>query len=322
MTYKEACRILGITPNEDKKTVKKKYHELMFKAHPDTLYSKKSSDFIYTAQQINEAYDYLIKQGNFKEDSLSFYDGQDFSKNMGKWDTPQNYYAFEAREVYQFVQDSLGNIIGGKSVAKGKYTWDPVREDFGLFMLSIHKCSERIIFAMDKKRTGIIDQSIRRQYLAELSYLLSQQFIEQSALGRLIKAVKTDGQGRQLFSVPSMLQLESPEFCRFMQKPGSYMSLSRVKMHKIYVRDYKDRELGYITFADDRMYYLIIPLLENNRVSVRFEVASKKLSELQVLMSDYYNLNMWIRVEKAEMTDIWEKINLNIDKLLEAYLEV
>ncbi|MGN0319214.1 MAG: DnaJ domain-containing protein [Lachnospira sp.] len=322
MTYKEACRILGIMPNEDKSTVRKKYHQLIIKVHPDTIRDKRVEDFIYTAQQINEAYTYLIKHGDFKGDAVSYYDGQNYSDNMGEWDTPQNYYAYESRDIFCFVEDGSGNIIGSKTVARGKYTWDPVKEDFGLFMLSIHKCSEKIISRMDKKRSEIIDLSIRRQYLAELSYLLSQQYLEQSALGRLIKAVECDTEGRQLFSVPAMLELNSSVLSKFALKPGTSLYLSRVKLHKIYLKDEKERELGYVTFPDDRMYYLIIPLLEQRRVKIRVVITEKSSAGNRKLFVDFYNLNMWIRIENTHMTAIWEGINVSIDKLLEAYINV
>ena len=55
-----AYKILGITPGTDLTDIKKKYRQLMHRVHPDTeAFSTRTYDF--TAQEINEAYDFLRK---------------------------------------------------------------------------------------------------------------------------------------------------------------------------------------------------------------------------------------------------------------------
>ena len=62
-----AYKILGITPGTDFTEIKKKYRQLMHRVHPDTeAFSTRTYDF--TAQEINEAYDFLRK--NMPEERL------------------------------------------------------------------------------------------------------------------------------------------------------------------------------------------------------------------------------------------------------------
>lgn len=62
MTKAMAYKILGITPGTDFTEIKKKYRQLMHRVHPDAeAFSTRAYDF--TAQEINEAYDFLRKIG-------------------------------------------------------------------------------------------------------------------------------------------------------------------------------------------------------------------------------------------------------------------
>ena len=67
MTKAMAYKILGITSGTALPDIKKKYRQLMHRVHPDTeTFSTRAYDF--TAQEINEAYDFLRK--NMPEERL------------------------------------------------------------------------------------------------------------------------------------------------------------------------------------------------------------------------------------------------------------
>lgn len=65
MNLNQARRILGITPEDDKAAIKKKYRRLMGQFHPDAQIADNAgagaSDSIRKAQELNEAYEYLKK---------------------------------------------------------------------------------------------------------------------------------------------------------------------------------------------------------------------------------------------------------------------
>ena len=62
MNLQQARRTLGITPEDDKAAIKKKYRHLMGQFHPDAQVGENALDSIRRAQEINEAYEYLKKQ--------------------------------------------------------------------------------------------------------------------------------------------------------------------------------------------------------------------------------------------------------------------
>ena len=154
MTKAMAYKILGITSGTALTDIKKKYRQLMHRVHPDTeAFSTRAYDF--TAQEINEAYDFLRK--NMPEESLGKADKNTTSsrKQHGKtayrqsywdenattgstakqmkWDAPLNENAYTARTVYHYAEDADGEIIGSFPAATGKYLWI-LEEDFPLFL--------------------------------------------------------------------------------------------------------------------------------------------------------------------------------------------
>ena len=68
MNLQQARRTLGITPEDDKAAIKKKYRHLMGQFHPDAQVGENALDSIRRAQEINEAYDFLRK--NMPEERL------------------------------------------------------------------------------------------------------------------------------------------------------------------------------------------------------------------------------------------------------------
>lgn len=91
MTKAMAYKILGITPGTALTDIKKKYQQLMHRVHPDTeAFSTRTYDF--TAQEINEAYDFLHK--NMPEERLGKADKNTTSsrKQHGKTAYRQSYW--------------------------------------------------------------------------------------------------------------------------------------------------------------------------------------------------------------------------------------
>ena len=62
MNLQQARRTLGITPEDDKAAIKKKYRRLMGQFHPDAQVGENALDSIRRAQEINEAYETIQSQ--------------------------------------------------------------------------------------------------------------------------------------------------------------------------------------------------------------------------------------------------------------------
>ena len=63
-------------------------------------------------------------------------------------------------------------------------------------------------------------------------------------------------------------------------KLGQPLFPSRMSCHRLYLKDGENREAGYLSFSDDRLYYGVIPLMEQRRVQVRAEVSRKQPEDL------------------------------------------
>lgn len=208
-------------------------------------------------------------------------------KNVA-WNAPVNVNAFAEREVLQYVEDYDGAVLGNYCVAKGKYLWK-TDEDFPLFLLSLYRCSKELLDGIDEKLQREETLPERKQIQAELTYLLAQQFIDGSAiLAELVKKEEITSEGDQIFRFPAMLELTAGAVP---VKVGEMIYPCGIRNHKLYLKDRAGRKLGYLSFLDDRLYYIIIPLFEQKRVQVKIQAAETKAEKRQKTASKYQTLN-------------------------------
>ncbi|MCM1123458.1 MAG: J domain-containing protein [Eubacterium sp.] len=323
MTRREAYTILGITPEASKEEIKKRYRQLMLQVHPDSG-GEMDESYAYSAREINIAYD-LVNMGKFsqKTDRMASYENVDFQekentagreKEAGVWNAPLNQNAYRKREVLCYAEDYDGTVFGNFCVAEGKYLWTP-EEDFPLFLLSVYQCSKQLLDECDDLRGGNAP-AVRPQVQAELTYLLAQQFIDATALlPELTKEETADENGDRIFLIPSMLELTADGVSL---KVGDVLFPSGLRQHKLYLKDQTGREVGYLSFHDDRLYYIIVPLLGQRRVQTKIVVSEKSEKVRRNKTAGYRNLHMWIKLPRVS-GGMPENLNLQIDKLLENY---
>lgn len=317
MTLQEACQILGIPLGTEKKEIKKKYRKLMMQVHPDVGISSQDH-YGYSAQEINSAYAALMK-GELPcgEESPQGGEHQAAEKRWDQvWDAPVNVNAFVEREVLQYVEDHDGTVLGNYCVAKGKYLWK-TDEDFPLFLLSLYQCSKELLDGIDAELQRDEDKAGRWQIQAELTYLLAQQFIDGLALlAELAREVETTIDGDRIFYLPAMLELTDGAAP---VKTGEVICPSGIRNHKLHLRN-KDRQgLGYLSFSDDRLYYIVIPLFEQKRVQVRIRAAEPGMEKKRKTVPRYQNLRLWIRLLRESGNGMPENLDLQIKELLEKY---
>ena len=92
--------------------------------------------------------------------------------------------------------------------------------------------------------------------------------------------------------------------------------MRKISNHKLYLRSSSGEIVGYLSFKDDRLYYVIIPLLELKKAQVKMIVTDKKLKSKT--KKKYVDINLWIRLVETDFSSI-ESTNLNIDELLKKY---
>ena len=320
VTVQEAYRILGVRPGTEKKEIKKKYRKLMMQVHPDVVTSSRGN-YGYSAQEINSAYAVLMKE-ELSDVKSNSYEGKHHSSKRKKnaaWNAPVNVNAFAEREVLQYVEDYDGTVLGNYCVAKGKYLWK-TDEDFPLFLLSLYQCSKELLDGIDEKLQRDEAFPERQRIQAELTYLLAQQFIDGSAiLTELVKKEEITSDGDQVFHFSSMLELMAGAEP---VKVGEAINPSRIRNHKLYLKDQAGRELGYLSFLDDRLYYIVIPLFEQKRVQVKIQAAETGSERRRNTAAGYQKLNLWVKLLRVNTSRMPENLNLQIGELLKKYKEI
>ncbi len=299
MNKSQARKILGLDGTEDEKEVKKKYRKLMHANHPDSNGSEDSE----AAAKINTAYELIMKNfdGGQKKTTVK-------RKPKAKtWNARENKNAYCVRPIFHEVEDFDGNNIGTIEIARGKYVWSK-DEEFSLFLKSLYETSKELI---DNARPSLffdVPEVIKQKYLADITYLLTGQFIDSSLTLKELGVLDVDA-----YKIDAMVELD---INAAIPKVGSTLYPAGVSNHRLYLRNKGGEIIGYLSFKDDRLYYVIIPLLEQKKAQVKMVVADNTLKSRT--RKRYVDLDLWIRLLETETSGI-ESTNLKIDELLKQY---
>jgi hypothetical protein len=314
MNAQEAYRILGLKPGAEPTEIKKQYRKLMMQVHPDSA-AHVQGNYRYSAQEINHAYSVLSKGKGTESKEQQKNRRASKKPQTAAWNAPVNREAYREREILQNVEDYDGTVLGNFCVAKGKYLWS-LEEDFSLFLLSIYRCSKEILDEIDDSKGRACDTAVRITFQKNLVYLLTQQFIAGTdLLQKLAKEEAPDGDGRKIFYIPAMLECAG---ANTMLHPGDAVYPSAIKEHMLFLKDQNGHQLGYLSFHDDRLYYVVIPLLEQKAVQVKIRVAEAPVKKKKG-PAKYRSLHVWLRLAEEILPRMPENLNLQIEALLERY---
>ncbi len=337
MTTLQAYDILAISQDAGFKEVKKQYRQLMHRVHPDSG-AFGTEEYPYTAQEINEAYE-TLRQADRETDAHALkrssrnsserkkhsqtasqtawhakYGQSQRNAEMG-WDAPENTGAYTKRKIFHKVEDMDGTMIGVVAIAEGKYLWKP-EEDFSLFLKSILECSERLLAEIDESNGMSRQAPIRLRFQAELAYLLAQQFIDGAdSMEELLTPVET-GEKAETYYIPAMLEAGGTTVGL---RTGMILYPAGVRAHRLYLKTKTGKEAGYLSFRDDRLYHIVIPLLEQKRAQVKIEVSRKQDRKNTSGKSKYKNIDFWMRIPRETTGTFPESIDLKIENLLKQY---
>ena len=325
MTRSQACRILGVSIAADMQEIKKNYRQLMHKVHPDTDAFHKT-EYDYSVQEINEAYAFLCKSGASQNEhtsrtstsgssgTSSSHASSDVPKKK-RWNAPVNPHAYAKRNIYHYVEDYDCSIIGSFILDTGKFIWKP-EEDFPLFLKSIFECSKKILEQTEQTGDGRPGLARRSEVHAELTYLLTQQFIDASeTLKLLIKP--SVGKDADIYRIPAMLELSlsAPKLTA-----GATLYPASITRHRLFLKSTVGQNVGYLSFHDDRLYYIVVPLLEQRRAQVKIRISEKQETKKARSSSRYRHLDFWLKVPHTATGTFPENISLQIKNLLNDYM--
>ena len=247
-------------------------------------------------------------------DEEYYQDYNSYASDGGNWDAPVNDNAYTSRNIYHYAEGARGNITGSFVIAKGKYIWT-IEEDFTLFIKSISESSDKLLSGIDNRRKGSISDTRRAVIKAQLAYLLAQQYIDATyTLNELIAPIKQNN--AQIFYIDSMLEIQAnAPFLR----AGMTLYPQSLKNHRLYLKTKSGNAAGYISFRDDRLYYIIIPLLEQKRAQVKVQIATRQDKNNTRHNVKYKNLDFWIKISDNNSGTFPESINMQIEEILTKY---
>lgn len=323
MDIEKACEILGLEAGDSLEEIKRKYHRLASELHPDTeKYKKTESDI--TIAEVNAAYEFLMKQGGFTqlEDYLKKKKQGKISakheKVSEKWDALENPGAYVEREIYQYAEDQEGNPIGIYRVATGKYYWNPEAEDFSLFLRSMISAVDGLIGELEEKQGAPFEEEPKFEAKKELIYLLAGQYTDlESGLEVFSKKDLVDSNGIYTFYLSAMMETDkNVNWRRRTLDIGERLYPLKLANHRLYVGKKDGVILGYLSFSDDRLYYVLIPMFENREVQVKIEIADERKKNGRGAV--FFPLHLWIRKIKKEYS-VQESVNRKIEQILSQF---
>lgn len=308
MTKNKALRILGLGDSYTKEELKKAYRSLIKQIHPDIT---DAHEYPYEISEINAAYEYLSNAKFYINDEHGIQNRRRRSAEKEastiRWNAPVNPHAFCDRTIFHNVEDMDGSVIGQAVIDSGKYLWS-MDEEFMLFQKSLFECSKYIIATDDeiKDRDRINDISLQ----GEIAYLLAQQFVDISLILNNSSIVGKISESTYL--VDAMVE-DVDSYTRF--KEGELLIPGRISKHRLYISNSKEKEIGYLSFRDDRLYYGIIPLFERRAAQIKLQIIDATVK--RQARRRYIDISLMIRLIEEDNYQMTESINSKIIRLLE-----
>ena len=306
MNKSTARKILGLNGTEDERAIKRKYRKLMHEHHPDNSESEDSE----LAAKINTAYEMVMKDFDGSDGKHHSTQKKPTTKKSTKtknWNAKENKNAYCVRPIFHEVEDYDGSSIGTIEIARGKYVWSK-DEEFSLFLKSLYETSKEL---MDNARPSLFFEPpavIKQKYLADITYLLTGQFIDSSLTLNELAVMDTSA-----YKIDAMVELEmnTP-----VPKPGTALYPAGISKHRLYLRNKSGEIVGYLSFKDDRLYYVIIPLFEQKKAQVKMVVSDTPKSTRYG--KKYADMDLWVKIIEDQNSAI-DNTNRKIDELLAKY---
>ncbi|NBH83086.1 J domain-containing protein [bacterium C-53] len=319
MNVECAKKILGISPEDDRISVKKKYRRLIGMYHPDAVGSDRPEQ-IRRAQEINEAYHCLKKHANL-----------DVSEKSSKsWRGEVNERAFCERNIYLYYSMDIPENHPYYRTACGKYMWDPDEEEFELFLASIHHASKELLEKTEEKRYGsrfddFLAEEIRFEFQVRLFQYLAMQYMNPvKTLHKLVEPVKTDKQGREIYRFRAFLgsrRNDAAWNAVIVLKKGDSIYPKSFEGNKIAVMDGEARPLGYLSLEEDPFYFCIIPLLKKKLAQIKMAVKEVEIRRNIRPHRVKADIDFYFRLEDGAQGYEDGSLNLKIADLLKRYEE-
>ena len=321
MNKQEAYQLLGIEKGDTPKDIRRKYHRLMHKYHPDVVEQSEDNGMLVTdesrsetrkemATKLNEAFA-VLKRAGFASPKENLFD----------WGMHDNPKAFCKRRVY--MEDQLfGDEITIDTGGAGKYYWEPDLESFSMFLKSVGKAVDGLLEQIHEEfveangedaHDQIYDLAeLRMKAKVKLLHLLIQEFVDPFEVIRELYPYSEDSVRKICrFSIKCVLRYQE-KCCN--EKEFKY------EVHPSFSRLYaleENNAIGQIQFEEDALYYLVNPILTQNAGQAEFVGDDLVIDRRRKV--PYLKGRLYLTVQYDRKKDMTNSINKEIKNILEKY---
>lgn len=348
MNRQQAMELLGILPGDDSRELKRKYHKMISRFHPDAA-SDQSEEMIRRAQEINEAYRILRTVfGTETEKSPNIWTvnpgserNRTASDGKTPWSANLNPEAFLPRNIYVYYAMDVTEEEKRRAtenlfyqVARGKYIWDPKDEDFPLFLTSIRHATQELL----EKAEGVTKKELQID-LSDILKLKEQRFFAQArlfeylslqyidpvkALEFLAKPESTDARGQKTYHFRAFLAGDrASEEGRALAvlKENEFLYPRTFHGNQIQIMNEKRQILGYLHMEDDRLYFCLIPLLKKQAARVKLLVRNAPDKKKKGSRTVKVDVDFYFRLEEEKYRCDSGELNGKIEDVMRKYRE-
>lgn len=248
MTLKEAYKILGVSKENTDREIKAKYKKLLIMYHPDSDPTReRAPEDDEKIRQVIEAYKKIRKS-----EGEPYFEPYEFT-----WDAFENKSAFSERNIF-FQFKIYDEALPPSKMARGRFVWDPDMEEFPLFAKSVLEACKDVM--TDHDVTPAPDK------VKDIFHLMMQEYILPADAARKIgKKIREDGD-KEVYYFSGFIKDELGSRRESKINCGEPLNIFLREDRAVVEEIVTGRMLGSISFDEDELYYIVLPLLEDPMV--------------------------------------------------------
>ena len=260
MTLKEAYKILGVSKENTDREIKAKYKRLLIMYHPDSDPTReRAPEDDEKIRQVIEAYKKIRES-----EGEPYFEPYEFT-----WDAFENKRAFSERNIF-FQFKIYDEALPPSKMARGKFVWDPDMEEFHLFAKSVLEACKEVMTDHDA--------ILAPDKVKDIFHLMMQEYVLPADAARKIgKRIREDGD-REVYSFSGFIKDELGSSREFKVNCGEPLNIYLRGDRAVVEEIVTGRILGSISFDEDELYYVVLPLLEDLKVDAHATITKMESS--------------------------------------------
>lgn len=254
MKLKEAYKILGASKEDSDREIKAKYKKLLIMYHPDSDPSRKRApEDDAKIRQVIEAYK-KIKES----EGQHIFDTYEFA-----WDGFENKEASAARNIY-FQFKMYDEELPLSKMARGKFVWDPDMEEFRLFSKSVLEACKEVIADHDVMPTP--------DKVKDIFHLMMQEYVLPADAARKIGKKIREDDGKEVFTFNGFVKVNPADLKASAPTIRAPLNIFLREDRAVVEEMVTGKVLGTVSFDEDELYYVVLPLLEDPKVQANASI--------------------------------------------------